>query len=242
MIEVDSLVKAFGGDPPKLAVDSLSFRAEPGQVYGLLGPNGAGKTTTLRMLATLLTPDSGTARVAGHDIRSSPEAVRASIGYLSGNTGLYGRLTAREMILYFARLQGVPEPERRTDRLLYRFGIDDYRNQRCDALSTGMGQKVSIARAIVHDPPVLILDEPTAGLDVLVSQTLLEFVEEAKDHGTCLIYSTHIMSEAERLCDRVGILHEGRLLAEGTPEELKEQSAERYLESAFIHFVRAASR
>ena len=241
MIEVTALSKTFSGAPPVQAVDEVSFTVGPGTIYGLLGPNGAGKTTTLRMLATLLRPDSGEASIAGHDLREDSQAVRQSLGYLSANTGLYGRLTPREFLLYFARLQGVDRPAQRCDELMERLGITKYAEQRCDALSTGMAQKVSIARAIVHRPPVLILDEPTSGLDVLVSQTVLEFVEQARAEGTCILYSTHVMSEAERLCDRIGILHEGRLLAEGTLEELKRRSGQPDLEAAFVSFVRSSA-
>jgi sodium transport system ATP-binding protein len=241
VIRVEQLNKSFEGTPPTQAVADVSFEVAAGEVYGLLGPNGAGKTTTLRMLATLLRPDSGRVSICNHDLIESPEAVRSSIGYLSGNTGLYGRLTAREMILYFARLQNVSDPKARTEELIDRLDIGSYADQRCDALSTGMAQKVSIARAIAHQPPILIFDEPTSGLDVLVAQTVLEFVEEAKANGSCVLYSTHVMSEAERLCDRIGILHQGSLLAEGSLEELRRLSSEHYLEAAFVHFVRSAS-
>jgi len=237
VIEVEGLVKRFYTPEPVEAVAGIGFRCEPGQIYGLLGPNGAGKTTTLRILATMLGPDEGTARLAGHDVREDPEAVRASLGYLSATTGLYGRLTAREMIHYVARLQGVADARRRTDELIERFGIDEFAGQRCDRLSTGMKQKVSIARAIVHAPPILILDEPTTGLDVMVSQTVLQFIEQARAEGTCVLLSTHIMSEAERLCDRIGIIHKGRILAEGSLDELRGATGERYLESIFVQLV-----
>ncbi len=238
MIDVEGLTKRFYDPEVVVAADRVTFRCEPGEVFGLLGPNGAGKTTTLRMLATLLAPDEGTARLDGHDVREAPEAVRRAIGYLSSNTGLYGRLTSREMIAYFARLQGVGDADGRTDALIRRFGLEAYATRRCDKLSTGNKQKVSIARAIVHDPPILIFDEPTSGLDVIVAQTVLEFIEEVRDAGRCVLYSTHIMSEAERLCDRIGIIHRGRLLAVGTLDELRERAGERYLESIFLHFVR----
>ena len=237
MIEVEGLVKRFYTPDPVQAVGGVSFSAERGEIFGLLGPNGAGKTTTLRMLATLLQPDEGTARLGGYDIRTQSAQVRSSIGYLSTTTGLYGRLTAREMLVYFARLQGVPEPKRRAEELIERFGIGDFATQRCERLSTGMKQKVSIARAIVHDPPILIMDEPTTGLDVLVSQTLLGFIEEARDAGRCVLFSTHIMSEAERLCDRIAIIHKGRIRASGTLEELRAQTGQHYLEQIFIQVV-----
>ena len=209
-------------------------------MFGLLGSNGAGKTTTLRMLSTLIRPDEGTASVAGHDLHENPEGVRASIGYLSTTTGLYDRLTAREFIDYFGRLQGVPNPQARTDALLDRLDIRRFADVPCGNLSTGMKQKVSIARAIVHDPPVLILDEPTTGLDILVAQTFLEFIEEARDDGRCVIFSTHIMSEAERLCDHIAVIHRGRLQAVGTLEALREQTGEHYLERIFIDLVEGA--
>ncbi|MCB9676439.1 MAG: ABC transporter ATP-binding protein [Alphaproteobacteria bacterium] len=213
MIEVDALVKVYPGHPPVRAVDGVSFEARRGEVFGLLGANGAGKTTTLRMLVTLLSPDGGTARVNGHDVRTAPEAVRGSVGYLSVTTGLYERLTPREMLVSFGRMQQIADPVGRAEQLIARFGIGAFADQRCGRLSTGMKQKVSIARALVHDPPVLILDEPTVGLDVLVAQTFLEFVETAREEGRAVLYSTHIMSEVERLCDRVAIIHEGRIVA-----------------------------
>jgi len=240
-VRAHHLVKVFPGPEPVTAVDHLSFEAHAGEVFGLLGPNGAGKTTTLRMLVTLLRPDDGTVTVNGHDAIAAPDEVRASIGYLATTTGVYGRLTAYEMIETFARIQGVAEPKRRADELIDRFDLGDYRDQRCSRLSTGNKQKVSIARAIVHDPPVLVLDEPTTGLDVLVAQTFLAFVEEMRDAGKCVIYSTHIMSEVERLCDRIAIVHDGRVLATGSLDELRTQTGEHYLEAAFIRLVEAAS-
>ncbi len=242
MIEVQGLTKRFHGETVVTAVDHISFHCEPGEVFGLLGPNGAGKTTTLRMLATLLRPDEGRAVLAGHDAASNPEAVRASIGYLSTTTGLYGRLTAREMIAYFARLQGVERPAARTDELVERFGITPFAHVRCDRLSTGMRQKVSIARAVVHDPPILIFDEPTAGLDVLVARSFLDFVEQAKGEGRCVLFSTHIMSEAERLCDRVAILHQGRIQVDDRLEALRASTGHRYLEDIFVDAVGQGGR
>jgi sodium transport system ATP-binding protein len=239
-IEVVDLRKRFFNPDPVVAVDGIGFSCRAGQVFGLLGPNGAGKTTTLRILATLLSPESGSARVAGHDVVAAPEAVRASIGYLSASTGLYGRLSARELLDHFARLQGVPEPRARVEHLLDRFDIRRFADTRCDRLSTGMKQKVNIARAVVHDPPVVILDEPTSGLDVVVAQVVLRFVEEARDAGRCVLYSTHIMSEAERLCDRIAIVHQGSVRAEGSLPELQERFGERYLERIFLHAVGGA--
>ena len=237
MISLSHVTKRFYNPDPVVAVDDVSFSCQPGEIFGLLGPNGAGKTTALRILSTLLKPDTGSAEVAGHDVLIAPEKVRQSIGFLSANTGLYGRLTATEMIQYFAELQEVEDPASRTAELIERFGIGDFANVRCDRLSTGMKQKVSIARAIVHNPPVLVFDEPTLGLDVLVSETLLQFIESCRDAGHCVLFSTHIMREAERLCDRIGIIHQGRILAIGTLEELREQTGEHYLEQVFIRLV-----
>jgi sodium transport system ATP-binding protein len=237
MIALRNVSKRFYNPEPVVAVDQVSFSCEPGEIFGLLGPNGAGKTTTLRILSTLLQPDTGSVEVAGHDVRLAPEAVRQSIGFLSANTGLYGRLTASEMIRYFAELQEVADPAARTSALIERFDIGDFAHVRCDRLSTGMKQKVSIARAIVHDPPVLVFDEPTLGLDVLVAETLLQFIESCREAGRCVLFSTHIMREAERLCDRIGIIHHGRILAIGTLDELRAQTGEHYLEQVFIRLV-----
>jgi sodium transport system ATP-binding protein len=241
VIRVDRLTKAFVGPDhvPVKAVDAVSFGASPGEIVGLLGPNGAGKTTTLRMLATLVSADAGTAEVCGHDIRTDPVGVRRSIGYLSASTGLYGRLTAREMLTYIARLQGVVDVRARVDALLERFDIARFANVPCDRLSTGMKQKVSIARALVHAPPVLVLDEPTAGLDVLVTEELMRFLIDAKAHGTCVIYSTHVLAEVERLCDRAVVIHRGRVLADGTLAAVR-GGAPTFPE-AFLALIRAAA-
>ena len=238
MIEVHQLCKTYPGVQPVKAVDQVSFRADRGEVFGLLGANGAGKTTTLRMLVTLLRPDSGSAKINGHDVVASPAEVRRSVGFLSITTGLYERLTAREMLVTFGNMQGVPNARRRADELIERFGIGEFADQRCGRLSTGMKQKVSIARSLVHDPPVLVLDEPTVGLDVLVAQTFLEFVEAARDEGRCVIYSTHIMSEVERLCDRLAVIHHGRLVAQERTATWVEQHGS--VEAGFIHAVKAA--
>jgi sodium transport system ATP-binding protein len=239
VIEVRNLTKRFYNPETVTAVDQVSFSCRAGEIFGLLGPNGAGKSTTLRMLATLMVPDTGEAVVAGHNVVEAPAAVRQSIGFLSANTGLYRRLTAREMIRYFAELQAVPNPRARTEALIEQFDISAFAHVRCDRLSTGMKQKVSIARAIVHDPPVLIFDEPTLGLDVLVAETLLSFIESCREAGRCVLFSTHVMREAERLCDRIAIIHRGRILAIGTLDELRAQTGEHYLEQVFIHLVEA---
>lgn len=241
LIEVHNLCKTFPdhGQGETRAVDDVSFECQPGEVFGLLGLNGAGKTTTLRMLSTVLSPTGGTARVAGYDIADDAQDVRRSIGFLSGTTGLYHRLTAEETLRFFGEFHGLTGArlDERVETVISTFGIDAYRKQRCEKLSTGMKQKVNIGRAVVHDPPVLILDEPTAGLDVLAAQATLEFVETCRDQGKCVLFSTHIMSEVERLCDRIAIIHEGTLRALGTLAELREQTGEHYLEEVFRNVV-----
>lgn len=241
MVSVRGLTKIYPGHDgsEKRAVDNVDFDCEAGQVFGLLGLNGAGKTTTQRMLSTALTPSAGRAQIAGHDVVAAPRAVRENIGFLSGTTGLYHRLTAVEMIRYFGELHGVRGAtlDRRIDELLATFGIDQYANTRCEKLSTGMKQKVNIARTVVHDPPVLILDEPTSGLDVLAASTTLDFVREVREQGKCVIFSTHIMSEAEKLCDLIAIIHDGCIRATGTLDELRQQTGEHYLEDIFRQVV-----
>jgi sodium transport system ATP-binding protein len=240
-VEVTGLHKSFtdhhGGEIR--AVDGVSFRCRAGEVYGLLGLNGAGKTTTLRMLSTVLTPTAGSARIAGHDIAADPRSVRESIGFLSGTTGLYHRLTPRETLRFFGQFHGMSGAalDARVEEVARTFGLEKFADQRCEKLSTGMKQKTNIARTVVHDPPVLILDEPTSGLDVLAAQATLGFVEEFRSRGKCVVYSTHIMSEAERLCDRIGILHEGTIRAEGTLEELRAATGRHYLEDVFREVV-----
>ncbi|RKZ13825.1 ABC transporter ATP-binding protein [bacterium] len=241
MVSARGLTKIYPGHDgsDKRAVDNIDFECEAGQIFGLLGLNGAGKTTTQRMLSTALTPTAGVARIAGYDVAKDPRSVRENIGFLSGTTGLYHRLTAVEMIRYFGELHGVrgAELKLRVDELLATFGIDEYADTRCEKLSTGMKQKVSIARTVVHDPPVLILDEPTSGLDVLAASTTLDFVSEVKEQGKCVIFSTHIMSEAEKLCDRIAIIHDGCIRATGTLDELRASTGEHYLEDIFRQVV-----
>ncbi len=241
MIEARSLCKAYA-DLRRgniMALDDVSFHAEPGQVYGLLGPNGAGKTTALRILSTILQPTSGTAIVGGFDCVTQPELVRHQIGYISANTAIYDRMTGWEMVEYFGRLYGMGDEElrERMEHLFERFQMQEIRDKLGAKMSTGMKQKVSIARAIVHDPPVLIFDEATTGLDVLVARALLDAVAELREHGKCIVFSTHIMREAERLCDRVAIMHRGRILAEGTLDELREQHQQHDLEELFFQLI-----
>jgi sodium transport system ATP-binding protein len=241
MIEALQLRKHFQDKKRGLvrAVDGVSFRCQPGQIYGLLGANGAGKTTTLRMLATILEPTDGTARVAGYDVITEPHKVRASVGFLSTATALYGRLSAQEMVEYFGRLHGLPEDvlHQRIDEIFDRLEMDEFRDRRCDKLSTGMKQKVSIARTLVHDPPVMIFDEPTVGLDVMTARTIVGFIRECRQQGKTVLFSTHVMTEAEKLCDTIGIIHNGCLLAEGTLGELRQRHAQQDLEDIFVRVV-----
>ncbi len=241
-VEAIGLRKVFV-DPKRGKVEALcglDLDCRAGEIYGMLGPNGAGKTTTLRVLATLLAPTSGTARIDGVDVAADPLEVRRRIGFLSGTTGLYPRLTPRETLAYFGKLHGIESGalEGRIDALLDRFGMREYADARCESLSTGQRQKVSIARAVLHDPPVLILDEPTTGLDVLASSAMIEFIESRRAAGTCVLFSTHVLSEAERLCDRIGVIFRGRLLAAGTLPELSELTGKRWLADVFLELVR----
>ena len=237
MVEAKGLVKTYPGRKGTAteAVREISLTCRAGEVYGLLGPNGAGKTTTLRMLSTVLTPTRGTATLAGHDVVREPQAVRSAIGFLSGNTGLYPRLSPREVLSYFGRLHGMDEPtiRARIESLATTFGMTDFLDKRCDALSSGMKQKVNVARTALHDPQILILDEPTVGLDVLASRTIVDFVRDYRARGRCVLFSTHIMGEVSRLCDRLAIIHLGRVQFEGTLAELRERAGDD-LEEAFV--------
>lgn len=217
----------------------VSFDVRPGEVVGLLGPNGAGKTTTLRMLSTTLRPTSGTARIAGYDVVREPDKVRPSLGVLPTDPGLYGRLTAEENLRFFGRLAGLSgaELERRIDRLLKWLGMDEHRKRRTEGFSKGMRQKIALARSILHEPPVLILDEPTAGLDVSAARTIIDFIQESKAAGRTVLFSSHYLVEAERVCDRIAIIAEGRIRATGTPEEICREAGADTLEDAFLTLV-----
>ncbi|MBL9187875.1 MAG: ATP-binding cassette domain-containing protein [Opitutaceae bacterium] len=243
MIEARNLTKIFRDRKRGeiRAVDDVSFRVEPGRIYGLLGANGAGKTTALRLLATLLQPTAGGATVAGFDIARDPHEVRRRVGFLAASTALYGRLTARETLRYFGRLNDLADPviAARTQHLADELGMHEFLDRRCDTFSTGMKQKTSIARTLIHDPAVMIFDEPTLGLDIMAARTIVRFVRECRDRGKTVIYSTHIMSEVEKLCDHIGIIHGGRLLAEGTLTELRARFRQQDLEEIFVTAVGA---
>ena len=222
------------------AVDGISFQCRESEVFGLLGANGAGKTTTLRMMSTIITPTSGSARILDHDIVKDPAGVRRSMGFYSASTALYPRLTARETIEFFARINQYPEDkvQVRVNSLIERFGITEYAGVRVEKLSTGMKQKVSIARTIAHNPRIVIFDEPTIGLDVLNALEVQKAIHELRSDGRTVIFSTHIMSEAEKLCDRIAIIHRGRILACDTLAGLREATGLHYLEDIFLLYVR----
>jgi sodium transport system ATP-binding protein len=233
-IKVDRLEKTLGKNR---VLRGISLEANSGEIFGLLGPNGAGKTTTLRVVCTLLAPDAGSVEVLGFDTRSAPEEVRRRIGVVTADIGIYPRLSARENISYFAELCGVPKSEvtNRVESVIDRLRMGSFANQRADSLSSGQKQKVAIGRAIVHDPEVLMFDEPTSNLDVLASREIRDFMVESRGRGRCVIFSTHVLHDAERLCDRVTILHEGSVVATGSTSEVR--GAHRDLEDAFLELV-----
>lgn len=241
MIEVHNLEKTFTDRSRGTvhAVDHVSFSAAPGEIFGLLGSNGAGKTTTLRILATMLKPTGGTATVAGFDVVREPDAVRRSVGFLSADMGSWHRLTPREVLRLFGELNGLTRANavRRSEELIERLEMTSYASSRIDHFSTGMRQRLAIARVLVHDPPVLILDEPTNGLDVPTAQIIETFVLEAKRSGKCIVLSTHVMEEAEYLCDRIGVVHQGRLTALGTMDELRARTGRHRLREIFLDLL-----
>jgi sodium transport system ATP-binding protein len=240
MIEVEGLTKQFPGrGGATVAVDDLWFKVQPGEVFGLLGPNGAGKTTTLRMLCTVLKPTAGFATVAGFDVEREGHRVREHVGFLSANTGVYDRMTAREMVEYYGRLYGLAG-EKLASRLDFVFStlqMHDFANVLGGKMSTGMKQKVSIARALIHDPPVLIFDEPTNGLDVLVQRNVIQSIAALRGQGKTILFSTHIMTEVTKLCDRVAIMAKGKIAACGTLDELRAKYGQDDLEEIFFSLV-----
>lgn len=241
MIRVEHLSKSFHDlrRGSVMALGDASFEVRPGEIFGLLGPNGAGKTTCLRILSTVLRPTAGRAVVAGFDVAQEPANVRRRIGFMSGNTGIYDRMSAWELVEYYGRLYGIEEAElqQRLERIFEMLQMNEIRDILGSKMSTGMKQKVSIARTIVHDPPVLIFDEPTSGLDVLVARAVLKAIESLRDAGKCIIFSTHIMREVEKLCDRIAIIHRGRILAQGTLNDLAAEHSQPDVEELFFELI-----
>lgn len=236
MIEVQGLSKSFG---KVQAVQNISFSAANGQITGLLGPNGAGKSTTLRMLYTLLKPDSGFARIDGFDVTASPIDVQSHIGVLSDAQGLYPRLTARENIRYFGELHGLSGEalEKQMDRLIRLLDMGSIADRKTEGFSTGERLKVAIARALVHDPQNVLLDEPTNGLDVTSTRAMRQFILRLRDDGKCIVLTSHIMQEVAALCDQIVIISNGIISAQGTPAELLHRTGKDNLEDAFIEAI-----
>lgn len=222
-----------------MALAGISFDVMPGQVFGLLGPNGAGKTTALRILSTVLKPTSGVALINGFDVARQPEQIRRQIGFVSLNTAIYDRMTAWEMVYLFGRLNGISSESLhvRMDNLFERFQMNDFRHVLGGRMSTGMKQKVSIVRALVHDPPVLIFDEAAAGLDILAAREVFRTIEQLKEQGKCILYSSHIMSEVRRLCDHVAIMNRGRILMQAPLSDLLASSQGQDLEEIFFNLI-----
>ena len=221
------------------ALDNVSFVAKAGEVFGLVGPNGAGKTTALRILATILQPSSGSVRIYNFDVSEQADLVRHSIGFVSNNTAIYDRMSAWELVEYFGRLYALPADRLypRMEKIFRTLQMDEFRDCPGAKMSTGMKQKVSIARALIHDPPVLIFDEASLGLDVVVARALQSIVLDLRDQGKCIIYSTHIMREVERLCDHVAIMYKGKLIDTGTLEELADRHEQNDFEELFFQLL-----
>lgn len=245
MIQVQSLCRSFEDKKRGTvkAVDRLSISVAKGEIFGLLGPNGAGKSTALRLISTLLKPSSGSATVGGFDITAQSADVRRQIGFLTGDMGLYPRLTPREILQFFGRLAEVPEEElnRRSTDIIARLDMRDFADTRSDKLSSGMKQKTAIARTLIHDPPVLILDEPTAMLDLPTARVIEHCILDAKRSGKCIIYSTHIMEEAEYLCDRIAVINHGQLKISGTMDELRAATGKQRLREIFLELLELPS-
>jgi sodium transport system ATP-binding protein len=253
MIEISELRKEFifsrkqkkefnTKEASAIAVDDISFTCSPGRIFSLLGPNGAGKTTTLRMISTIFKPTSGTINIAGVDAIKNPRDARRKIGFLTGSTGLYARLTPNELIKYFADLYQVSNEdfEERKERLFTLLDMHDFKTKKIGKLSTGMKQKVSICRTMIHDPEVLIFDEPTSGLDVITAENIIQLIRDSKNEGKTVIFSSHIMSEVDLLCDDMAIIHEGKMLYNGTMNEFKDQMQTENITEEFIRIVNSS--
>lgn len=251
MIKVENLYKEFTlnskqrkelatKEKKAVAVHNVNFECHPGRIYSLLGPNGAGKTTTLRMISTIFQPTSGSIEIAGIDAVKYPQEARRKIGFLTGSAGLYGRLTPSELVKYFADLYGVDNHtfEQRKKRLYDLLDMNEFANKRISKLSTGMKQKVSIARTMIHDPEVVVFDEPTSGLDVITSENIIRLITDCKNEGKTVIFSSHIMSEVDLLSDDIGIIHKGKMLFDGTKKEFIQNKQEDSLTAEFIRIVK----
>lgn len=250
MIEVKNVRKEFSltkqqrkelntEDSRSLAVENVSFTCQPGRVFSLLGPNGAGKTTTLRMISTIFKPTAGEIRIGGIDAVSNSRQARKKIGFLTGSTGLYNRLTPNEVLKYFADLYGVSKLdfEMRKERLYSLLDMHDFQGKRIGKLSTGMKQKVSICRTMIHDPEIVVFDEPTSGLDVISAENIINLIRDCKNEGKTVLFSSHIMSEVDLLCDDIAIIHKGNMLYSGTMDEFRSQMQENNLTAEFIRIV-----
>ena len=224
------------------AVAGVSFTCQPGRIFSLLGPNGAGKTTTLRMIATLLKPTSGSIKVAGYDVVKNPQEVQRRIGFLTGSTKLYDRLNPNELVKYYADLHGMDKNKfkKRKEELFALLGMNDFAKRRIGKLSSGMKQKVSIVRTIIHDPEIVVFDEPTVGLDVVTAKNIIELIRSCKQQGKTVIFSTHIMGEVSLLSDDLAIIHNGRLAFGGSYDEFRGQMQTDSLEEEFIRFLEGA--
>ncbi len=240
MIDIQDLHKAFGnGGKRVVAVDGVTFTARDGEITGLLGPNGAGKTTTLRCLYTLMQPDRGKILVDGIDVATDPLAVRRNLGVLPDARGLYKRLTARENIAYFGQLHGLDDATIRTrsDAAIAALDMSDFADRRTEGFSQGQRVKTAIARALIHDPKNVILDEPTNGLDVMATRAMREFLKRLKNEGRCVLFSSHIMQEVAALCDRIVVIAKGKVVADESPDALRAQTGEANLEDAFVKLI-----
>ena len=254
MIKIENLRKEFelskqqrrelnSSESKSMAVNNVSFECQPGKVFSLLGPNGAGKTTTLRMIATIFKPTSGTIEIAGIDAVKNPQEARRKIGFLTGSTGLYARLTPNELVDYFGALYSVEKSilKQRKEKLFSLLDVESFANKRIGKLSTGMKQKVSICRTMIHDPEVVVFDEPTSGLDVITAENIITLIRDCKKEGKTVLFSSHIMSEVDLLCDDLAIIHQGNLLYNGTLTDFKANMQTENLTAEFIRIVNASN-
>lgn len=241
MIEISNIKKKFYDkkNGEFYAVNDVSFHVEKGEIFGLLGPNGAGKTTLLRMIATIMEQSEGTITVNGYDTLKKSDGVKRSIGFLSGNTKLYKKLTPVETMRFFGSFYNIDkaEIERRIEEIIKILNMESFKDRVVEKLSTGQVQKTSIARCMIHDPDIYILDEPTLGLDILTSRTIIDFIQGKKADGKTVIFSTHYMEEAESLCDRIGLIHKGQLVACGTKDDLKNSTGETNVRDVFLSYI-----